>query len=242
VHGKITVRSRRVVFAARCAGEEGILVVLTVHPEHGGTCVPWSGQRALTVSSPEIPQTRTASVAKSAPPPHDNGVLAISIFKLISAGLLLAVGIGALTLVHRGVGDIAESIVAALQFRTDTDFMRTLLERLDLVSSGMLRGISAATLAYSALMFVEGFGLLYEQVWAEYLTVIVTSSFIPFEVFELVRHAGPTTAIVLSINAAIVAYLVYVLVSKGRRKPVDTPKAAPKPGLVRDPGNSAAPV
>jgi uncharacterized membrane protein (DUF2068 family) len=69
---------------------------------------------------------------------------------------------------------------------------------------------------YSALLFTEGIGLLMEKVWAEYMTVIITGSFIPLEVYELIRRVTLIRACVLLANVIVVAYLVMRLCQRKR--------------------------
>jgi uncharacterized membrane protein (DUF2068 family) len=45
--------------------------------------------------------------------------------------------------------------------------------------------------------------------WGEWLTVIITSSLLPIEVYEIVRHPSAVKVTVLAVNIAIVAYLIY---------------------------------
>ena len=60
------------------------------------------------------------------------------------------------------------------------------------------------------LYAVEGTGLLLlKKPWAEWLTVILTGLFIPVEVYEVFRRPGPARIVVLVVNVAIVAYLVF---------------------------------
>ena len=54
-------------------------------------------------------------------------------------------------------------------------------------------------------------GLWNEKRWAEYLTVVVTASLIPFEIYEMVHHLTPIKIGALALNAAILVYLVWVL-------------------------------
>ena len=54
---------------------------------------------------------------------------------------------------------------------------------------------------------VEGIGLLLRRVWAEYVTIVITTSFVPLEIYELVERASLAKAIALVVNIAIVAYL-----------------------------------
>jgi len=50
--------------------------------------------------------------------------------------------------------------------------------------------LAAAVFAYAALFATEGVGLWLQKRWAEYLTVIATTSFIPFEIWEIGRDVS----------------------------------------------------
>jgi len=67
------------------------------------------------------------------------------------------------------------------------------------------------TFFYSALLLTEGTGLLLGKRWAEYFTIIATSSFIPLEVYEIVKRVRAAKVVVLLLNIVVVAYLVIVL-------------------------------
>jgi uncharacterized membrane protein (DUF2068 family) len=69
-----------------------------------------------------------------------------------------------------------------------------------------------ALLAYGVLQIVEGIGLWGGWRWAEYLAVVATSVFVPFEVYEIAKEATPLKVGALVINITIVVYLLY----KGR--------------------------
>lgn len=69
-----------------------------------------------------------------------------------------------------------------------------------------------ALLGYGVLQAVEGVGLWGGWRWAEYLTVIATSLFVPLEVYELIEGASLIKAAALAVNLAAVGYLIY----KGR--------------------------
>src|SRR5262249_30369502 len=71
--------------------------------------------------------------------------------------------------------------------------------------------IAIATLIYAALFFVEGIGLLLDKLWAEYLTTIITTSFVPIEIYEVIEHASMAKAAVTVVNIGVVIYLVWRL-------------------------------
>jgi uncharacterized membrane protein (DUF2068 family) len=136
------------------------------------------------------------------------GLLLIAIFKLIKGALLIAVGIGALKLLHRDVAEVVGEWVDALRIDPGNRYIHRLLERLWSLDEHKLKEISAGTFFYAALLLTEGFGLLLEKRWAEYFTVIITGSFLPLEVYELVRRATLAKVLLLAFNVAVVWYLV----------------------------------
>lgn len=142
---------------------------------------------------------------------HDSGLLLIGLFKLGKAILFLGIGIGAIHLLHKDLGDEVMRLATALKFDPESRVVTVLLDKVDLLDAHRLKQISAATFAYSALALTEGVGLLLEKVWAEYLTTILTISFLPWELFELVRRPSWVRVALLAINLAVLAYLVWLL-------------------------------
>jgi uncharacterized membrane protein (DUF2068 family) len=138
---------------------------------------------------------------------HDIGFLLIAVFKLVKGGLLFAVGIGMLSLLNENVMTELMHWAHKLQLETHRHFIQRLLMWLGLVQRRDIPVIVGTTFFYSTLLLTEGLGLLLEKVWAEYLTLILTASFIPVEVYGLTRHATVTRATVLTLNIFVVAYL-----------------------------------
>jgi uncharacterized membrane protein (DUF2068 family) len=140
----------------------------------------------------------------------------IAAFKLFKGLVLFAVGIGALKFLTKGVA--TEVYRWANAFRVDPGnyYVQRLLVRFSILDERKLRELSVGTFFYSALLLTEGTGLLLRKHWAEYFTIIATSSFIPLEVYELVRRATFAKGIVLMLNVAVVAYLAMNVRRKGR--------------------------
>ncbi len=55
---------------------------------------------------------------------------------------------------------------------------------------------------------IEAFGLWYQRRWAEYLTLIVTTSLLPLEIYELAHRLSPFKILTFLINLAVVLYLL----------------------------------
>jgi uncharacterized membrane protein (DUF2068 family) len=143
----------------------------------------------------------------SRPAAYPRTLYLIGVFKLFKGLVLFAVGLGALRLFNRNVA--AEFYNWANAFRVDPGnyYLRRLLVRISILDKKELKEVAAGTFFYSAIFLNEGVGLLLRKRWAEYFTLIATSTFIPLEVYELVRHPSLAKASVFVLNLAVVAYL-----------------------------------
>ncbi len=102
--------------------------------------------------------------------------------------------------------------------------IKFLLDKASLVDDHILRRISVFVFCYAAIGLLEGIGLLYEKVWAEYLTALITASFLPFEIIEIMHRVTWFRVGLLVVNLAVLAYLVFHVV---RRKPNSEALAEP---------------
>ena len=82
------------------------------------------------------------------------------------------------------------------------------LDKLFSLKSGTLHLVGATVLVYAAVEGIEAVGLWLQKRWAEYLTFIVTASFLPLEVYELIHKLTPFKVLAFIINLAIVVYLL----------------------------------
>lgn len=139
---------------------------------------------------------------------HSRGLMLIAAFKLLKGFVLLAVGIGALRLLHRDLAGVVDHWVNAFRVDPHNRYLHWLLAKLPMVDDRKLKELSVGTFIYSAVFLTEGVGLALHKRWAEYFTIITTSSFLPLEVYELIHHATIAKGVALAINIAVVFYLV----------------------------------
>jgi uncharacterized membrane protein (DUF2068 family) len=151
--------------------------------------------------------TRKA-IPRRAPPQGRAVILLIAVFKLVKGLLLLAVGVGALKLLHRDVSSVVMHWVSVLRVDPDNRHIHKLLARLLAINRRKLEEISAGTFFYAALFLTEGTGLALGKRWAQYLTIIATGSFIPLEIYECIHHCTLAKVVMLGINVAVVVYLI----------------------------------
>jgi uncharacterized membrane protein (DUF2068 family) len=135
---------------------------------------------------------------------HDRLIVLIGVLKVVKALVLLAAAVSVFATLHDGVRAALRHFAAGNGREVITRYVGKLTDgsphRTELIGGGLL--------AYAALFAVEGFGLLTRRVWAEWLTMIITISFIPLEIYELVRKSSGIKAAVLVANILIVIYLI----------------------------------
>jgi uncharacterized membrane protein (DUF2068 family) len=140
----------------------------------------------------------------------------IAVFRLAKALVLVAVALGALHLLDRDVAARVHTALEALPFVARHPAVEEATAKVTGASRRHLEITAWVGLGYAALFATEGVGLWLQRVWAEYLTIVATTSFIPFEVYELTRRFTPIRLGVLMVNVAIVGYLVARRVRAGR--------------------------
>jgi uncharacterized membrane protein (DUF2068 family) len=148
--------------------------------------------------------------------PRNRVLAAIAIFRFAKAVLLAVVGIAAFRLVNPRVASAATAWVDALPFATEHRVIGGTVMKVLSASRGRKELAAGVALAYASLFAVEGVGLWLEKLWAEYLTIVATASFIPFEIYEVAQRASAVRIAFLLSNLFIVGYLIRQV--RGRRR------------------------
>ena len=154
----------------------------------------------------------------SKPESRNRWLILIAAFKLAQALLFVAIGVGALQLLHKDVGDVLARIAHHLRFNPESRFVNFILDRASLLDDRLLRRIGDVVFIYAALDLVEGLGLYLEKVWAEYLTLGITASFLPWEMFEIFRKVTVVRVGLLTVNALVFVYLLKLVVERGKQR------------------------
>jgi uncharacterized membrane protein (DUF2068 family) len=161
----------------------------------------------------------TGSPSQSAQKPHrhNKGLVLIAAYKLITALFFIAVGVGALHLVHRDIDDVVSQIASDLRFNPESRFVNFILDKASFLNDPLLRRIGLAAFCYAGLGILEGIGLYLEKAWGEYLTLIITASFLPWEIHEIIRRMTWQRVSLFILNVLVLLYLVFILMERGRR-------------------------
>jgi uncharacterized membrane protein (DUF2068 family) len=173
----------------------------------------------------------------------DLGLTVIGIGKLIKVAALLTVGIAALAAVNHDPPKMVEHIANFVGVDHNSHHLQRLVGKVAGVSSRQLATIGFGSFVYAALFAVEGIGLLMKKRWAEYLTICITISFIPLEIYEIIHHENTPKIVTLALNVIVGAYL---LVRVRRERHEDGGKEGHEKKDVsdrdRDPRSAPAPL
>jgi uncharacterized membrane protein (DUF2068 family) len=139
---------------------------------------------------------------------NDRLLRVIALFKFLKAASLIALGVGAFKLLHKDLGAVVEHWIRALGIDPGNQFMDALLGKVSQLSPEQVEKLGLGSFLYAALFVAEGTGLWLEKRWGEWLTVIITGSLVPVEIYEIYRHPGVVKVAVLVVNVGVVGYLI----------------------------------
>ena len=182
--------------------------------------------RKITVTvrpGSELPESMTDSNRKleQERQKHNRWLVLIAAYKFLLGLMFVAVGVGALRLLHKDIDDVISQIGDMLRFNPESRFVNFLYDRASLINDPLLRRIGALAFSYAGLSFAEGIGLYLEKAWGEFLTLAITASFLPWEIFEIFHRLTWVRVGLLVVNVLVFIYLMKIVAS--RRKPVDEP-------------------
>ncbi len=141
---------------------------------------------------------------------------AVATLEFTKGIFVLLIGLSAILLVHKDAWVMAESLLALLHISTDRRSAQLFLDFADDITDARLWAAVQLAFAYSALRFVEAYGLWKQRTWAEWVAFGSGTLLIPLEIRELIRGVTLLRSVVFVGNLVIVCYMLYLL-RTGRR-------------------------
>ncbi len=160
------------------------------------------------MSAPEVPESPPAAAPDRSPV---RALRVIAVYKFCKTALAILIGLGSLRLLRPDVAAWAERWSAALALRHDRRLLGQLIALVSGLSPHVLREFAIGAFAVALLFFVEGVGLWMGKRWAEYLTVVATTLFLPFEIVQFARRETSGRLAAVLLNLAVVVVLIYLL-------------------------------
>ncbi|HEY6911873.1 MAG TPA: DUF2127 domain-containing protein [Myxococcales bacterium] len=161
------------------------------------------------------------------------GLEAIILYKLVKAVAEAGLGGAALWFLLRGAEAGAATLAEVLlEHFTGAWALRAATLVVRAGTSTHVKFVAAASFADAALSAVEGLSLRAGRWWGPWLVVVATGSLLPWEVWEILRRPTWGRALILTVNIAVVAYLLRGVVREHRalvhgRRPVDRQAQGP---------------
>jgi uncharacterized membrane protein (DUF2068 family) len=149
---------------------------------------------------------------------HNRWLLLIAGYKFLQALLFVAIGLGAHRLLHKDIADQIDLLARHLRFNPESRLVNFIFSKASLINDPLLRRIGFVAFCYAAVSCIEGTGLYLEKAWGEFVTLAITASFLPWEVFEAVRRLTWVRISLLTINILVFIYLVKLMADRGRQR------------------------
>ena len=159
-----------------------------------------------------------SSLTRSGGRRHNRWLLLIAADKFLHALLFVVIGIGAHRLLHKDLADEVDLFARHLRFNPESRLVSFVLEKASLVNDPLLRRIGFFAFCYAAVTLVEGIGLYLEKAWGEFLTLAITASFLPWELFEIYRHVTWIHIGLFAINILVFIYLLDLVLARARHR------------------------
>lgn len=162
---------------------------------------------------------------------------AIILYKLIKAALEALSGVAAIVLLAHGAEAFAASLAEILlEHFAGAWALKAATALVVAATPGRVKIVAGAAFADAVLTAIEGLALQAGRWWAPWLVVIATATLLPWEVWEIVRHARWGRVALLVVNLAVVAYLVRHALRHHRAHKLARP-GAPLPRRVDRPAD-----
>src|SRR5581483_4148301 len=149
---------------------------------------------------------------------HNQWLVLIAAFKFAQALLFIAIGVGARRLLHKDIGDELYALADHLRFDPESRFVNFILEKATLVHDAQLRRIGFVAFCYAGIGIAEGIGLYLEKMWGYFLALVITASFLPWEIFEVYRRITWPRVSLLVINILVFLYLLKLVTDRARHR------------------------
>jgi uncharacterized membrane protein (DUF2068 family) len=134
---------------------------------------------------------------------------AIAVFEALKGLLVLAAGLGLLSLIHKDLESAADRLLHIVHVSPGSHLGAIFVRAAQQMNDARLWMAAAAAMAYSAVRLIEAYGLWKARVWAEWLALVSACLYLPWEVLEVARHSGLYRWAMLLTNFAIVWFMAY---------------------------------
>ena len=150
------------------------------------------------------------------PHSHRQGLRTIALFEALKGAIVLVLGFGLLSFLGPDDARFYEQVVLRMHLDPANHYLRLFLQTISEVSDTRLWIMTGFAVFYSAVRFLEAYGLWHERRWAEWFAALSGGVYIPIEIYELVQRVTWLRFGALLLNTVVVAYMVWLLTERRR--------------------------
>ena len=183
------------------------------------TWVESSPPVAAQITSDVVPPFEQLDVPRRGQPLHDAVILRLIAIDRGLHALVFGLLAVALTVVDtklfdlqsfaRDAADRLDGVASNTGPHASHDMLSRELHRIAELRQATITTLAITAAAYCIIEGIEAVGLWWERRWAEYLTVVATAGFLPFEIHELLDRVSVFRVGALVVNVAILVYLIW---------------------------------
>jgi uncharacterized membrane protein (DUF2068 family) len=148
---------------------------------------------------------------RAKPKTRVTGLRVIALIKIAKALLLTGLAFGFFRSINQDLGDTVRLITLHLRIDPENSFVRLILEKITNVDPHTLRTIGLITFVYAGELYVEGVGLWLNQAWAEYLLILATGGFLPWEARSCIVNFSWERLVLILLNLIALLYVIWVI-------------------------------
>lgn len=152
-----------------------------------------------------------------------NALRSIALYEAGKGALVLVTGLGLLSLLHHDIQHIVERLLLHLHLNPAARYPHIFLDAASQLTEPRMLLLAAGAAAYSAVRFIEAYGLWRERRWAEWFAAFSGGIYIPFELYELQARITLLSLGALLINMAIVVFMFYCVLQRRNGKETGCP-------------------
>lgn len=150
------------------------------------------------------------------------GVRSVALFEAGKGVLAVLASIWLITLRHRDMKDVTETVLQGMRrvihINPDRPLFQSMIRAAGGITPKGLRIFALLILLYAILRFVEAGGLWLEKEWAEWLALFTGAVYTPVFAYEFIRHPSWFRLLALGLNLVVVGYLAWLLRDSYRRR------------------------
>jgi uncharacterized membrane protein (DUF2068 family) len=146
------------------------------------------------------------------------GLRLIAAVKIAKGIALFGISLGLFDLVHKDLSAIALHFVQMARISPENHYVELLLVKVGLIKPNAVRIFGELSILEGSIQLVEGFGLWFGAIWAEYVVVISSGMFVPVEFIALCSRFTWTRFSILAVNAAIFTYVALAVWKRHQSK------------------------